>query len=162
MKRILTVLILLLGFSCRDKASKTDLVQYQGGKQLLTMNSLSRNGEKFIAPQVIKVSSDSVLKGEELLVDLFLGDSGIELIDAFIGCDLSSNPMVDTSNYKISGCSTSLLIRNDTVRIGFRPTEIGIQKFPEITILTRGKDKIFRTLKYSFEYRVSGIPEHRQ
>jgi hypothetical protein len=156
MKRILSLLIVLVGFSCGDKSGKIDLVQYQDGKQLLSVDNLKRNGEKYITPKVTRISRDSVSKGEELLVDIFLEDRDVKLIDAFIACDSSANPMVDTVDYKVSGCSTGLVVKNDTIRIGFRPTELGVQKFPEITILTRDEDKIFRTLKYSFVYKVSG------
>jgi hypothetical protein len=62
--------------------------------------------------------------------------------------------VVDTTTHKVSGCSKGLLVENDTIFIGFRPKELGVKQFPEITILTKDDEKVFRTLAYSFSYKV--------
>jgi hypothetical protein len=159
MKPFLTLLILVCLFSCKKDI---DLVQYREGQQLLTVNNLKKNGENLKSPDIEKVSRDSVNSGEELVVKIFLKDSYLKIVDAFVDCESVENAMVDTATYKVSGCSKGLVVQNDTIFIGFRPTEPGSQEFPEITILTKDSDKIFRTLKYSFLYKVTASKEMRQ
>jgi hypothetical protein len=159
MRIFLLLLAILLGVSCGSRTQRNDLVQYQGGEQLLTMNELEKNGERFIAPRVLRLSKDSVLAGDELLVKIFLEKNDLELVDAFLDCDSTvSNPTVDTATYKIRGCSKGLIVQNDTILIGFHPTNPGVQRFSEITILTKDREKVFRTFKYSFEYKVIARP----
>lgn len=102
------------------------------------------------------VSNDSVLVGNELLVKIFLESDELKLVDAFVDCKSVSDPAVDTSTYRVLGCSNRLFVQNDTVFIGFRAGKPGVQRFPDITLLTRDPEKIFRTFKYSFEYKVVG------
>jgi len=153
--RILSiVLILIFSFSCKIKGSKDFLIRYQNGRQLLTLNNTSLEGEKIETPVITKISPDSISIGEELLVKVFIKDAKLNIAEAFVDCESVENPMVDTSTYKVSGCSVGLVVQNDTIFIGFRPTEIGVKKFPEITVLTRDTSKVFRTFGYSFEYKV--------
>jgi hypothetical protein len=156
MRMLLFVLGVLLAVSCESKTGKIDLVKYQGREQLLTINDVKRNGEKLKEPRIISLSKDSILVGEELLVKIFLEEADLKLIDAFLNCKSVENPAVDTMTYKVSGCSRGLIVQNDTIFIGFHPTKSGVQKFSEITILTKDKENIFRTFKYSFEYKVKG------
>jgi hypothetical protein len=158
MRVILFVLVVFFIASCKNKNDKIDLVQYRGGQQLLTMNDLQRNGQKFITPRIVRLSDDSVLVGNELLVKIFLDRGELELVDAFIDCSEVTNLAVDTSTYKISGCANGLIVQNDTIFIGFRVSKLGVQKFSEITLLTRDAEKVFRTFKYSFEYIVIAAP----
>jgi hypothetical protein len=159
MRIFLLVLIVVFVFACKKRNDKIDLVQYRGGQQMLTMNDLQRNGQKFIAPRIVMVSDDSVLVGNELLVKIFLDGDELELVNAFIDCRNVANPTVDTSAYKVSGCPKGLVVHNDTVFIGFRAGKPGIQKFSEITLLTKDTENIFRTFKYSFEYTVVVGPQ---
>jgi hypothetical protein len=151
MRALLLVAICLFAFSCKKKI---DLAQYQDGQQLLTVNDVKRNGDKIKEPRIMKISTDSVFVGEEFLVKIFLEDADLKIVDAFFNCNPVASPTVDTTTYKVSGCSNGLIVKNDTILIGFSPTELGVQKFPEITILTKDKESIFRTLKYSFEYKI--------
>ena len=48
------------------------------------MNELERSGEAFTAPRVLRLSKDSVLAGDELLVKIFLEKNDLELVDAFL------------------------------------------------------------------------------
>jgi len=159
MKLFLTLLILVCLFSCKKDV---DIVQYREGQQLLTVNNLTKNGENLKSPDIGKVSKDSVSSGGELVVKIFLKDSDLKIVDAFVDCKSVENPTVDTATYKVSGCSKGLVVQNDTIFIGFRPTEPGSQEFPEITILTKDSEKIFRTLKYSFFYKVTASKEMKQ
>lgn len=150
------VMLVILLFSCSNKPDKIDLVEYEGGEQLLNLNDLTLSGRKIDHPSIKRISDDSVLAGEELLAKIFLEEPDWKLVNAFYGCLSVANPAVDTSKYSIRGCATRLLIQSDTIMIGFRPTKIGLQNFPEITILTRHNDKVFRIYNYSFQYRVVG------
>ena len=155
MKRFLLIASALLVLSCKSGNDGLNLVQYREGEQLLTMNGVERNGEEFIAPRILRLSKDSVLVGEELLVKIFLNDKDIAIVDAFVDCKLVANPSVDTTTYSVSGCSRGLIVQGDTIFIGFRPSEPGVKRFSEITILTRDRARIFRTLQYSFDYKVN-------
>ncbi|MBT1707806.1 hypothetical protein KK062_06220 [Fulvivirgaceae bacterium PWU5] len=155
MRVFLLLITILFGVSCKNRNESIDLVEYQDGKQLLTMDKLERNGREFIIPKIHRLSKDSVLVGNELLVKIFLGRNDLDLVNAFLDCDSTVvNPTVDTTTYRISGCSRGLIVQNDTILIGFHPTKPGVQRFSEITILTKDRKKVFRTLKYSFEYKV--------
>ncbi|HEY5750201.1 MAG TPA: hypothetical protein VIU12_29245 [Chryseolinea sp.] len=146
--------ILAFSFSCQMKGNKESLVRYQDGRQLLTLNNTSLEGNKIGTPVIAKISPDSISIGEELLVKVFIKDAKVNIADAFVNCKLVENPTVDTATYKVSGCSTGLVVQNDTIYIGLRPTEMGLKKFPEITVLTRDTSSVFRTFLYSFEYKV--------
>lgn len=154
MRICLVAFTVVMCISCKSRTDEIDLVQYKDGEQLLTMNDVERNGEKFIAPRILRLSKDSVLAGDEMLIKIFLERDNLKLVDAFLDCKPITSPTVDTMSYKISGCSKGLIVQNDTIFIGFRPTKSGVQKFSEITILTKDRERIFRTFKYSFEYKV--------
>lgn len=154
MKIFLLIASFLLMLSCRNGNDGFDLVQYRGGEQLLTMNRMERNGDEFIAPGILRLLKDSVVVGEELLVKIFLNNKDLTLVDAFVDCEVVVNPSVDTTTYNVSGCSRRLIVREDTIFIGFRPSEPCVRKFPDITILTSDREGIFRTLTYSFDYKV--------
>lgn len=130
------------------------MVKFQDGRQLLTVNTVKRNGEKLEEFKIKRTSSDSISVGTELLIKIFLNGTALKIVDAFVDCETVLNPSVDTTTYNVSGCSKGLIIENDTILIGFKPTETGMHTFPEITILTKDKEKTYRTYKYSFEYFV--------
>jgi hypothetical protein len=114
-----------------------------------------------MAPKVRATVPDSVEVGNELLVKIFLEDKNFQLVDAYIGCSFVDNPTVDTvvntlyKRKRLDGCTQGLLVVNDTIKIGFRPTTPGMKSFEEITILTRDLEKVFRTQKFTFDYRVT-------
>lgn len=147
-------MILSFSFSCQRKESKDSIIRYQEGRQLLTLNNTSLEGERIETPVVGKISPDSISVGQELLVKIFIQEPKLHIADAFVNCQPIENPTVDTTTYKVSGCSTGLVVQNDTIYIGFRPMEIGMKKFPEITVLTRDTSRVFRTFVCSFEYKV--------
>jgi len=151
MRSIFPAIIFISFFACKKK---TDLVQYKDGHQLLTVNDLNTDGSKAQIPKIGIISPDSIVAGDELVVKIFLKDSNLKIADAFVGCENVSAQAVDTTTYKVSGCSTGLVVQNDTIFIGFRPSKLGLNEFQEITILTRDNDMVFRTIKYSFTYRV--------
>ena len=91
MKRFLLIASALLVLSCKSGNDGLNLVQYREGEQLLTMNGVERNGEEFIAPRILRLSKDSVLVGEELLVKIFLNDKDIAIVDALVDCKLVAN-----------------------------------------------------------------------
>jgi hypothetical protein len=151
MRSIFPAIIFISLFACKKEA---DLVQYKDGHQLLTVNDVNRDGSKLLAPKVGINSPDSIVAGDELVAKIFLKDSNLEIADAFVGCENVSAQVVDTTTYKVSGCSTGLVVQNDTIFIGFRPSKLGLNEFQEITILTRDNERVFRIIKYSFTYRV--------
>lgn len=151
--RILLLSLIVLFFaSCTNR--KPEIVQYVNGKQLLAVNDLNKYGEEFVQPKVSKKSLDSVMSGEEFVVRIFLENSNLNLVEAFIDCDSTENPMIDTVTFKVSGCSKKLFVEDDTIYIGLRNSEPGKHSFPMITILTRDEHRIFRTCSYSFKYTV--------
>ena len=148
------ILVFVL-ISCSNKKSdQINLVKYEGREQLLTLNNLTVQGNSINAPVINTISPDSVIVGEELLVKIFIQEPNLKIVEAFFDCQSVPTVAVDTTTFKVRGCTKKLFIRSDTIAIGFRPTEIGVQNFPMITILTRDKEKIFRTYDYSFKYRV--------
>jgi hypothetical protein len=152
--RILALAIsLLLISSCKRKTDISQL-QYQDEKQLLTLNAIEKTGEKFVCPSLVRLSKDSILIGDKLLAKIFFKKKELRIVNAFVDCHPLKIAAVDTATYKVKGCSNGLLVQGDTIFIGFRPTKLGLNKFPEITILTRDRAKIFRTVKYSFQYKV--------
>ena len=82
-------------------------------------------------------------------------DTTLEVANAFIDCDTVDNASVDTVTYEVSGCKNGLIVKGDTVIIGFRPKVARLKTFRTITIVTKDKEKIFRTIKYTFEYKVT-------
>jgi hypothetical protein len=154
MKVFLTLINILAFVSCAGRKDKIDPVRYLGIEQLLTVNDVDREGGNFVAPEISKLSQDSVVFGEELVVKIFLDREDLHVLEAFVDCQTVPNPAVDTTTYSVTGCSNRLIVQNDTIFIGFRPPEPGIKKFPAITILTRDREKIFRTFTYSFDYKV--------
>jgi len=157
MRTILFGTILTLLISCQ---TKKDLVEYKDGRQLLTLNHQKRNGDSLRLPTVLRVPSDSIPTGGQHLTKLFLDNADFKLIDAYIDCAVVDNPSVDTipnteNKWKrLSGCKMGLTIKNDTILIYMTPENPGTYKFHDITILTRGKEKIYRTQHYTFNYKI--------
>lgn len=141
-------------FSCDTKSSDKDFVEYVDGRQLLTVNEIKRNGEKNEEPRINLVTRDSARIGEEFLAKIFLSGTDSRIVDAFVDCENGDNASVDTVTYKVSGCKHGLLVKDDTILVAFKPTTSGLKRFSEITILTRDTDKVFRTMKYTFDYKV--------
>jgi hypothetical protein len=149
--RILLVGLLFLSGSCKEKI---DLVEYKEGRQLLIVNNLKRNGDSLAAIKIGSIGLDSIEVGKELLIKIFIESPDLKVVDAFIYCKPVSEPSVDTLTFKISGCSQGLIVQNDTVLIGFKPEQVGSYAFPEITMLTRDGERVYRTAKYTFNYNV--------
>src|SRR5687768_7035124 len=72
MRQLFYGTILLVMFSCNTKSSDRDFVEYVDGRQMLTVNGIKRNGEKYEAPRINLVSPDSARIGEEFLAKIFL------------------------------------------------------------------------------------------
>ena len=145
---------MLAMFSCDTKSNDKDVVEYGDGRQLLTVNEIKRNGEKNEVPIINLVSPDSARIGEEFLAKIFLSGADLKIAGAFVDCENVDNASVDTVTYKVSDCKNRLIVMDDTILVAFKPTTSGVRKFSEITILTRDMDKVFRTMKYSFDYNV--------
>jgi hypothetical protein len=156
MNKIIFVAILLAMVSCDKKENKNDFVQYDDGRQLLTVNEIKRNGDKIEKPKINLATPDSAQIGKEFLAKIFLSDTDLKITDAFVDCENVDNASVDTVTYNVSGCKHGLILKNDTILIAFKPTSPGVKTFSEITILTRDADKVFRTMKYTFDYKVGG------
>jgi hypothetical protein len=155
MKQIILGMILIVMFSCDKKANDKDFVQYADGRQLLTVNQIKRNGDKIDEPKINLMTQDSARIGEEFLAKIFLSGTDLIIADAFVDCENIDNPSVDTVTYKVAGCKQGLIVKDDTILIAFKPTSSGIKRFSEITILTKDTDKVFRTMKYTFDYKVA-------
>jgi hypothetical protein len=142
------VIILFLATSCVS-SDRDYIVEYVDGRQLFSSDEIVHGDENrlvgIIAPKAIPA-------GQEFLARIFLKESGLELVDAFIDCDSVGRISVDTTTYNVSGCRKGLVIKDDTIRIGFRPTSTGLKDFDGITILARDSKRIFRIIKYSFTY----------
>lgn len=154
MKRSTFGLIIFLVLSCTSDKS-IDAVKYAGQEQLLTLNEFNRDGSKRPTPVIERISPDSVPTGNEFLAKIFVADSSLKITDAFYECQSVQTPAVDTITHKVRGCTRQLLVKNDTVFIGLRPTETGLKEFPAITIVTVDHDNIFRTYEYRFQYNVT-------
>ena len=154
MRQLFYATILLVMFSCDTKSRDKAFVEYVDGRQLLTVNAIKRNGEKSEGPKINLVSPASARIGKEFLAKIFLSGTDLRIVDAFVACENVDNASVDTATYEVSGCKHGLIVKNDTILIAFKPTTSGLKKFSEITILTKGTDKVFRTMKYTFDYKV--------
>ena len=146
------LLFVLLLLSCN--ASEKDLLRYQDGRQLLNLNDTNRKGEKLDRPAIMKLASDTVKVGKTYAAKLFLADKNYRLVEAFFDCKQVDNPTVDTTSHKVNGCFKGLLVHDDTIRIEFRPMIPGNMTFPQITILTKDQENIFRTMEYQLDYVV--------
>jgi hypothetical protein len=154
MKRSTLGLMICLVLSCTSDKF-IDAAKYEGQEQLLTLNEFNRDGSKRQAPVIKKISPDSASAGNEFLAKIFIADSSLKITDAFYKCQSVQTPAVDTITHKVRGCTEQLLVKNDTIFIGFRPIETGLKEFPVITILTTDHDNIFRTYEYRFQYNVT-------
>ena len=154
MRPLYTLAIVSILFSCENRSSYKDLVEYSEGRQLLNVNGVKRDGSEFDEPKIKKDGPDSIKVGDELLVKIFLTNTDLAIVDAFVDCDSVANPSVDTVTYKVSGCKDGLIVKEDTILIGFRPSRTGFYAFLPVMILTKDREGVFRTLRYTFDYKV--------
>jgi hypothetical protein len=158
--RLFAIGIILVIISCGTRTRENDIVQYKDGRQLLNLNGLKRNGEKLDEPRIEKLSPDSISIGEEFYARIYLSDKDYHIIDAYFDCEHVDNPTVDTvanttNKFKrLDGCKKGLIVEDDTIRIYFRGGTLGIKTFEEITILTKDTQNLFRTQRYTFDYKV--------
>ncbi|GMQ29018.1 MULTISPECIES: hypothetical protein [Cyclobacteriaceae] len=152
-KIYLMIFTLLIVASCAEK--RFENIQYQNGNQILNVNSTNRNGEA-IEPVLMKaISPDTVEIGELIDVKVFLSQPNFKIVDASFDCEVSDMSLADTTNNKIIGCSKGLFVENDTVRIQFNVGgDFGEKDFPEIVILSKGDDNVYRYHKGTFNYFV--------
>jgi hypothetical protein len=150
---ILKVFILITIGSCGEK--KAVSVQYKDGKQILSMNTITKMGER-IDPIVLQaVAPDTVQIGDEFSAKLFLSNSAYNIVDARFDCPLTDLSVADTSRRKIIGCTKGLLVDKDTIRIYFRVGgDYGLKQFDEITALSMDTNNIFRYHTGTFKYFV--------
>ena len=153
MKRLVSGFLVSLVLSCTNNSA--DAVRYSGQEQLLTLNELNRNGSRRQAPVIKSIYPDSVSRGNEFLARIFIADTSLKIVNAFFACQTVQMPTVDTATLQVKGCSKQLLVKNDTIFIGFRVTETGLKQFPAITLLTVDHENIFRTDRYQFQYNVT-------
>jgi len=149
----LMIFTLLIFASCAEK--RFEKIQYQNGHQLLNVNSTNRNGE-VIEPVLMKaISPDTVEIGERIDVKVFLSQPNFKIVDASFDCKVSECSLADTTNNKIIGCSKGLLVENDTVRIQFNVGgDFGEKDFPEIVILSKDDENVYRYHTGTFNYFV--------
>lgn len=138
------VIVVLLLISCANPNGAKS-VEYVEGRQLLKLDDSS--AVKMIAP-------DSIELGEEFVARIFMTDTALQVIDAFLDCDTTGALSIDTATQQVSGCATPLFVKSDTLRIGFRPTDVGMHTFADIAILTRNPRREYRLVKYTFNYKV--------
>lgn len=140
---------------CTGNRENRNLLNYDDkGRQLLTMNELTRDGERWQAPVIVKNAPDSVAIGDEFRATIYLDNPDIRILEAYFDCTYVDNASVDTATFELSGCSKKLLVRNDSVQIGLHSSEIGEHEFPEITLLTMDRQRVLRTLNYTFSYKI--------
>ena len=121
----------------------------------MSVNDLNKDRSKYHKPEVKKIAPDSISPGHEFVAKIFVTDTALTIANAFVDCKQVAHPSVDTVTYDVTGCSQKLLVGADTVLIAFRPESAGKKTFSGITILTKDKDGIFRTIEYAFDYSVS-------
>ena len=56
MRNLSLAAILAAMLSCGDKSNNKDLVEYSDGRQLLTVNNISRDGSDFKEPKIQKIT----------------------------------------------------------------------------------------------------------
>ncbi len=142
------VAILAFTISC-DSSDHTDKAEYIDGRQLLLSPETVSGSESDL---VGIIAPKTILIGQEFFANVFLKDADLELVDAFIDCDIVDQLSVDTTTYNVSGCRKGLVVKADTIRIGFRPITTGVKDFEGITILVRDSKRLFRIIRYSFTY----------
>lgn len=147
-------LLACLSFLLACKEKDTLSLQYEEGKQILSVNGLSSDGTAMKPPTIGKMCPDSIALGNELLVKVFLLDNDFRIVNAFIDCNAREKSMADTATFKIDGCSQQLMVKSDTVFIGFSPNKAGIHSFPSMVILTQDKQRVLRSYSYEFQYKV--------
>lgn len=157
--RLTIFFTILIFYSCERQ--KSDLVEYKDGRQLLSVNETDRKGNKINLPKVGVDLPEKITVGNELTVKVFLKErKDFSLIDAYYDCATVENASVDTvpnpanKMKRLSGCKMGLINQNDTIYITLIPQKMGKATFNEITLLTRDKEKIYRTQKFTFEYTV--------
>jgi hypothetical protein len=154
MRHLYFATILLVMFSCDNKSKSKDIVEYSNGQQLLSVNNIKRDGTPLDEPRIERIAPDSLSVGGEFIAKIFLAETDLVIADAFVDCDNVIKASVDTVTYKVSGCKTGLMVKDDTIWIGFKPTNVGLKTFSTITILTKDKERVFRTMEYTFDYNV--------
>lgn len=149
---LLTVQLFMV--ACEPRNRDRAYVRYKDRKQLLTVNEIEGNGDTLQKFTTLIMAPDTVAVGEEFAAKVFLSTEYLNIADAYVNCAAIKWAAVDTMTYEIEGCEEGLVVKDDTVFIGFRAKAPGTYKFPEITILTVDPKKIFRAHKYAFSYTV--------
>jgi len=147
--------------SCDQIGTGKALVQYRNGRQMLTLNDRTLTGDSLARPVIGVITADSVLLGGQFSAKIFLKTSDYRLIEAYKDLNITDTTTVDTAIvtsefYKPFSGGIRLLVENDTLGIYFRPGKVGQLTFSNVTLLTIDKDKIFRTIPFSFQYKVYG------
>jgi hypothetical protein len=120
MKRITTIIILTVLYSCNSKENKN------------TIAKLKKANYK------VKILQESViLKDSETCVKIIPMDSTFKTINAFVDCGKLEERESNLELNAIIGCDKNLLIENDTVKIYFTYNEIGDFKFGDLTLLIK-------------------------
>jgi hypothetical protein len=131
------------------------IVEYNGNRQLLSVNNKSATGSALHPPIIKSIVSSPIVKDQELVAKIFLIDHSRRIVSGFVDCHITDTTTVDTLTQKLPFCRR-LFVREDTIVIGFRPDSIGSFTFPQIIILTKDLSNVYRTYEYSFDYDVIG------
>jgi hypothetical protein len=152
--RLLIISTILLIISCDNKTKENDLLEYKDGRQLLTLNYVKRNGDSLDPIAFGLLSPNTIRVGEEFVARIFLMDSSCKIVAAYFNCNRVNNPSVDTTSLDSSGCKIRLHVEHDTIYIAFKSDTVGTKAVDPLTILTRDKEKVFRTLDYRYTMKV--------
>jgi hypothetical protein len=155
MKKWLIILIVVyITFSCQ--VPQGDVVRYINGKQVLSMNTLSRNGTRIDKVDLIARLPDTIKKGEEVHAQIYLQNNGYKIADAFYNCKVNDQSLVDTLSKRIDGCRDGLIVEDDTVEIYFTVANSeGWKQFYDITVLSVDADQVYRYHNGTFRYYVN-------
>jgi hypothetical protein len=156
MTRVLLCLILWHLTSCRHepRESLDGVVRYVGGKQVLSVNHVGKDGQPLDSVMVLALNKDTVAIGDKISFRLYLSDPRLRLVGAYYMDDISDQSLADTTwvpqDNSVAGVDIStgnpLPIENDTARIEFRVAGPlpGPRLTNKITLLSMDRERIIR------------------
>jgi hypothetical protein len=146
---------LLIAGSCKQEPREAlnGVVRYIDGKQVLSVNYLTKDGQPFDTVKVLSLNEDIVAIGEKISFRMYLSDPELRLVGAYYMDDISDQSLIDTTwvpqDNSVMGVDITtgnpLMIVDDTARIEFRVAgQAGAKTTNRITLISVDREKVFR------------------
>ena len=117
------------------------------------MNEKKAYGETLIPIEPDVLIPDTIKANEEVIARIVISNPNFDLVNVFYKCDISSESLIDTSDYSVNNCKMTVPTRTDTIYFAFKPTKPGASEISDVLVaISKDSDNIFRyhPVKFSF------------